>query len=38
VADDLTAMGCDQMQGFLFSRPVPAAEVLTLVDELPARV
>ncbi len=37
VADDLRRLGCDTMQGFLFSRAVPAAQVLALFDRLPTR-
>ncbi|MGC4060438.1 MAG: bifunctional diguanylate cyclase/phosphodiesterase [Aquabacterium sp.] len=37
--DILVRMGCDQLQGFLFARPMPAAKLLawTAGDELPAR-
>ncbi|MGB8860244.1 MAG: bifunctional diguanylate cyclase/phosphodiesterase [Ilumatobacteraceae bacterium] len=35
---DLRRLGCDTMQGFLFSPPVPADEALGLIDHLPARV
>jgi EAL domain-containing protein (putative c-di-GMP-specific phosphodiesterase class I) len=38
VSDDLRRMGVDTMQGFLFSRPVPAAQVLELFDQLPTGV
>jgi diguanylate cyclase (GGDEF)-like protein len=37
VAEDLRQLGCDTMQGFLFSRAVPAAQVLALFDRLPSR-
>lgn len=37
VAEDLRQLGCDTMQGFLFSRAVPAAQVLALFDRLPTR-
>jgi diguanylate cyclase (GGDEF)-like protein len=36
VADDLRRMGVDTMQGFLFSRAVPAEQVLALFDRLPS--
>jgi EAL domain-containing protein (putative c-di-GMP-specific phosphodiesterase class I) len=29
--DYLTQQGCNQMQGYLFSRPVPAAEIKNLL-------
>jgi diguanylate cyclase (GGDEF)-like protein len=37
--DILVRMGCDQLQGFLFARPMPAAKLLawTAGDELPAK-
>jgi EAL domain-containing protein (putative c-di-GMP-specific phosphodiesterase class I) len=38
VRDDLIRLNCDTMQGFLFSRPVPAAEAVRLLDSAPARV
>lgn len=38
VSDDLRRLGVDTMQGFLFSRPVPAAQVLDLFDQLPTSV
>jgi EAL domain-containing protein (putative c-di-GMP-specific phosphodiesterase class I) len=30
-ADALTALGCHRVQGYLFSRPMPAAEVTELL-------
>lgn len=33
----LSALGCDEAQGFLFSRPVPAADIATLLRAAPAR-
>ncbi|MDO8363348.1 MAG: bifunctional diguanylate cyclase/phosphodiesterase [Actinomycetota bacterium] len=35
---DLRSLGCDTMQGHLFSRPVPADEVMALIDRLHASV
>ena len=32
--DQLRADGCDQVQGFLFSRPVPARNVAALLDQM----
>ena len=29
---DLRRLGCDTVQGYLFSRPVPACEALALMD------
>jgi len=36
--DILVRMGCDQLQGFLFARPMPAHQLLTWVtgDDVPA--
>jgi PAS domain S-box-containing protein/diguanylate cyclase (GGDEF)-like protein len=31
-ADTLTAMGCDQMQGFLFSPPVPEQRIMQMLE------
>jgi diguanylate cyclase len=36
--DDLTGLGCDTMQGYLFSPPVPAADAINLVTTIPSRV
>jgi len=38
VRDDLVALGCDTMQGFLFARPVPADEAVLLLDGFPVQV
>jgi EAL domain-containing protein (putative c-di-GMP-specific phosphodiesterase class I) len=38
VHDDLLLLGCDTMQGYLFSPPVPAAEALSMVGTRPVRV
>ncbi len=32
--DQLRADGCDQVQGYLFSRPVPARDVAALLDQM----
>ena len=32
--DQLRANGCDQVQGYLFSRPVPARDVAALLDQM----
>lgn len=34
----LTAHGCDELQGYLFSRPVPADEIASLLADIPAAV
>jgi EAL domain-containing protein (putative c-di-GMP-specific phosphodiesterase class I) len=33
--ESLRALGCSEMQGFLFSRPVPAAEIMRLLQSAP---
>ena len=33
----LRAMGCDQLQGYLFSQPVPAAQAIALLQGLPRK-
>jgi EAL domain-containing protein (putative c-di-GMP-specific phosphodiesterase class I) len=38
VCADLRRLGCDTMQGFLFSPPVPAPDALRLVGTLATRV
>ena len=37
-ADFLAEHGCDELQGYLFSRPVPADEVHALLHRIPASV
>jgi diguanylate cyclase (GGDEF)-like protein/PAS domain S-box-containing protein len=37
-ADFLHAQGCDQVQGYLFSRPVPAQDVPSLIDGLTGKM
>jgi len=34
VRDELRRLGCDLMQGYLFSRPVPASSVLDLLARM----
>ena len=36
-ADTLSRLGCETMQGYLFSKPVPAAGVLSAVTRIAAR-
>ncbi len=36
LADLVRQMGCTEMQGFFFSPPVPAAEIMTLIGTRPA--
>ena len=33
---ELTRLGCDLVQGFHFSRPVPAREITRMLEEGPA--
>ena len=33
---ELTRLGCDYVQGFHFSRPVPAAEITRMLEHGPA--
>jgi len=35
--ESLRALGCSEMQGFLFSRPVPAPEILRLLQSAPTK-
>ena len=35
--ESLRALGCSEMQGFLFSRPVPATEIVQLLRSAPGR-
>lgn len=37
-ANLLRSMGCDQLQGFLYGRPVPATEVSRLIREIDAKL
>jgi diguanylate cyclase (GGDEF)-like protein len=35
--ESLRALGCSEMQGFLFSRPVPATEIMRLLQSAPKK-
>ena len=35
--ESLRALGCSEMQGFLFSRPVPAGDILRLLQSVPSK-
>ena len=35
--DSLRALGCTEMQGFLFSKPVPASDILPLLQSDPKK-
>jgi diguanylate cyclase (GGDEF)-like protein len=35
--ESLRALGCSEMQGFLFSRPVPGAEIMRLLQSAPKK-
>jgi diguanylate cyclase (GGDEF)-like protein len=35
VSERLVAMGCDHAQGYLYARPMPAADVMRLLDTMP---
>ena len=34
--DELARLGCDLVQGFHFSRPVPAAEITRMLEDGPS--